>query len=122
MPIEYDLKTDIRFLQGKEIGMKEGMIKGRIAGRIEEQQIFEMQLCIRLLESQALTIAAIAEIIEQDIQYVIEVQTYLQQETLVEKSLKKGMEKEEIAKKTNVSLVFINAIEHIMKSKEDNIN
>lgn len=110
MPIVYDLKTDIRFLQGKD--------EGKLEGKIEERQNSQMRFCINLLKAKIFPIDQIAQMIEQSTAFVLEVQKFLLQENEVINLLKNKTSINTIIKKTEVSLLFIKAIRHFEQQKK----
>ncbi len=73
MPIKYDLTKDIRFKEGREVGIEKGEERGeRKKARAS---------AIRLLKNGLLSIVMIAEALDVSLDFVLKIQDELEKKT-----------------------------------------
>lgn len=105
MPIVYDLKTDVRFLQG----MKEGAKTGEKIG----MELLSIIVAIELIKLETFPVNQIAQIAKSPLKVIKEIQTNLKKEIAILDLLQKETSIEQISKEMNVSLNFVKAIKMI---------
>jgi predicted transposase YdaD len=72
MPVTFDLKSDVRYLQGKEIGLKIGIELGIAQGLELGRQALKHAILL-LLHRDKLSVTEIAEFTGISVDYILEV-------------------------------------------------
>lgn len=78
MAFTYDMKTDIRFKQGIEVGKKEGKAEGKKEGLTEGETRKATTAATKMLKTKRFTAQEIADFLDVQIDFVVAIQQKLE--------------------------------------------